>query len=341
MEYRTLGRTGLKVSVFSFGTMTFGGTDWFESVGNTQVDEARELLALAIDAGVNLVDTADVYSLGLSEEILGKALGSRRDEVLLATKLHFRMGDGPNDLGQSRHHIVRAVEASLRRLGTDHIDLYQVHGFDGMTAVEETLSALDDLVRSGKVRYIGCSNLSGWHLMKSLAASDARGLARYCSLQAYYSLVGRELEHELVPLCLDQELGILVWSPLTSGFLGGRFRRGEARPDDTRFGQSGFPGKLDLEQGYDVLDVLERIAGERGASVAEVALKWLLGRPGVTSIIVGARNRDQLERNLRAVTWELEPDELAELSRVSAPALPYPYWHQQIYNSERLHEIEP
>ncbi len=343
MEYRYLGRTGLRVSALSLGTMTFGGarSDWFRAVGSTEADEARTLVDLCVEAGVNLFDTADVYSNGASEEILGQALGSRRDDVLVATKLHGRMGEGPNDLGQSRHHIVSAVEASLRRLGTDHIDILQAHGYDGRTAIEETLRALDDLVRAGKVRYLGCSNHSAWQLMKALGASERERLTRYELLQAYYSLLGRELEHELVPLCLDQEVGILVWSPLAFGLLSGKYRRGQPEPEGTRRTAWGEPGTIDEEQAYDVIEVLHELADARGSTPARVALAWLLARRGVTSAIVGARNREQLEDNLAAVELELDAGEIERLDGASARPLPYPYWHQARFNAERIGLVPP
>ena len=343
MEYRYLGRTGLRVSALSLGTMTFGGarSDWFRAVGSTEVDEARTLVDLCVEAGVNLFDTADVYSNGASEEILGQALGSRRGDVLVATKLHGRMGEGPNDLGQSRHHIVSAVEASLRRLGTDYIDILQVHGYDGRTAIEETLRALDDLVRAGKVRYLGCSNYSAWQLMKALGASERERLTRYEPLQAYYSLLGRELEHELVPLCLDQEVGILVWSPLAFGLLSGKYRRGQPEPEGTRRTAWGEPGTIDEEQAYDVIEVLHELADARGSTPARVALAWLLARRGVASAIVGARNREQLEDNLAAVELELDAREIERLDGASARPLPYPYWHQARFNAERIGLVPP
>ncbi|MDB4969241.1 MAG: putative oxidoreductase [Myxococcales bacterium] len=334
METRLLGETGLRVSALSFGAMSFGGVGGFSAVAATQLDEARTLVDQCLEAGVNLFDTADIYSAGRSEEILGAALGARRSRVIIATKLHARMSDDPNDVGLSRHHIVRACEASLERLGTDWIDLYQVHGYDGLVAVDETLRALDDLVRAGKVRYLGCSNFSGWQLVKSLAASDARGLSRYCALQAYYSLVGRDLEHELVPACVDQRVGVLVWSPLAFGFLGGKYRRGEAAPADARLSAWGTPGTID-EQSWAVLEALRAVAERRNVSTAQVALNWLLHRPAVTSVIVGARNGRQLADNLQATTWRLGDDELATLDRVSERPLPYPYWHQKKYNGER------
>ena len=337
METRLLGRTGLRVSVLSFGAMSFGGVGGFAAVARQDDDEARALVDQCIDAGVNLFDTADIYSAGRSEEILGRALGDRRARVLVATKLHARMSDEVNDVGLSRHHIVSACEASLRRLGTDWIDLYQAHGFDALTAVDETLRAFEDLVRAGKVRYVGCSNLSGWQLMKSLAAAERLGVSRYQALQAYYSLVGRDLEHELLPACRDQGVGVLVWSPLAFGFLGGRWRRGEAAPADARLSQWGTPGTID-EQSWAVLDEVRRVAEARGCSAAQVALNWLLRRPGVTSVIVGARNARQLGENLEAATWALSDEELARLDRASARPLPYPYWHQEKYNRERMPE---
>ncbi|MGD9572429.1 MAG: aldo/keto reductase [Thermoleophilia bacterium] len=337
---RFLGRTGLQVSAISFGSMTFGGArdEAFRAVGTTEVAGARRQVDMCIDAGVNLFDTADVYSGGLSEEILGAALGPRRAEVLLATKLHAPMG-GPNDIGGSRHHITRAVEASLRRLGTDWIDVLQLHGIDGRTDPLETLRALDDLVRAGTVRYIGCSNYAGWHLMRALAVSEREGLARFCVLQAYYSLVARELEHELVPLCLDQGVGILVWSPLAAGFLTGKVRRGADGPAGARTSVEGPPGGLaDEDAAFAVVDELVAIASERGVGPAQVVLNWLLAKPGVTSLIVGARTHEQLADNLAAADWELTAEEVGRLDAVSAPRLPYPQWHQLRYNAARLPE---
>lgn len=338
MQTRFLGRTGLRVSVLSFGTMTFGGRDSeaFRAAGTTEGAAARRQVDMCLDAGVNLFDTADVYSDGASEEVLGAALGSRRPDVLVATKLHGAMG-GPNDRGQSRHHIVRACEASLRRLGTDWIDLLQVHGFDGRTDVQESLRALDDLVRAGTVRYIGCSNLSAWQLMKSLGVADARGLERYRTLQAYYSLVARELEFELVPLCLDQGVGILVWSPLSGGFLAGRARRGEPPPEGTRTSAWGVPGGLaDEDAAWAAVEVVAEIAAARAVSPAQVALNWVLAKPGITSAIVGARTDEQLRDNLAAAGWALDADEVARLDEASAVRVPYPQWHQARDNGDRL-----
>lgn len=336
MQMRFLGRSGLRVSALSLGTMTFGGQGRFGHMGDLDVDEATQMVDACLEAGVNLFDTADIYSGGLSEEILGKALGTRRDDVLVATKLNGRMGSGANDAGQSRHHIMRACEASLRRLGTDHIDLYQVHSVDELTPVDESLRALDDLVRQGKVRYIGCSNLSAWHLMKSLATSDQRGWERYVSLQAYYSLVARELEHELIPLCVDQGVGVMVWSPLAAGFLSGKERRGQGVPEGTRRAALGDTGTIDREQGYDVVDTLDRIAKERDAAIPQVAINWLLRRSAVSSVVIGARNMAQLNANLAAASWELSDEEVRQLDEVSDRPLPYPYWHQRKFNSERL-----
>lgn len=336
VEMRFLGRSGLRVSALSLGTMTFGGQGRFGHMGNLGVDDATKMVDAGLDAGVNLYDTADMYSQGLSEEILGKALGSRRDDVLVATKFNQRMGPGPNDVGQSRHHIMRACEASLRRLGTDHIDLYQVHNVDELTPVDEALRALDDLVRAGKVRYIGCSNFSAWHLMKSLATSERRGWERYISLQAYYSLVARELEHELVPASLDQGLGIMVWSPLAAGFLSGKERRGHNVPEGTRRAALGDTGTIDREQGYEIIDTLDEIAKQRGVTVPQVAINWLLRRPGVSTVIVGARKMEQLQDNLAAAEWELSDEEVARLDDVSSRPLPYPYWHQRKFSAERL-----
>jgi aryl-alcohol dehydrogenase-like predicted oxidoreductase len=332
MEMRRLGSSGLQVSVLSFGTMTFGG-DSTNPVGETQVDEARRLIDLCLEAGINLIDSADGYSQGNSERVLGEALKGRRDDVLIATKVHSRMGPGPNDLGQSRHHIIRGCEASLKRLGTDYIDLYQVHGFDALTPLEETLRALDDLVRAGKVRYIGCSNYSGWHLMKALGISERAGLERYVSQQVYYSLVARELEYELVPLALDQGIGSLIWSPLSGGFLTGKYRRGEAGPQDTRRPRRGDPGTIDEDRGFAILDVLEAIARDRDASIPQVALNWLLHKPGVSSVLIGARREEQLVDNLKAAAWKLTPEEVQRLDEVSAVPPIYPYWHQRRNNT--------
>jgi aryl-alcohol dehydrogenase-like predicted oxidoreductase len=337
MEYRQLGHSGLKVSVLAMGTMTFGGKGIFSSVGSTDVDEARRQVDLCLEAGVNLIDTANVYSAGLSEEIVGEAIAGRRDEVLLATKVRLPMGPGPNDAGLSRHHIVSQCEASLRRLGTDHIDLYQVHQWDGLTPLEETLEALNMLVNSGKVRYIGASNYSGWQLLKALGTADHRGLPRFVSEQIYYSLQAREAEYELVPAAIDQGLGILVWSPLAGGLLSGKYRRGTQAPAGSRLlSEWDEPPVYDEDKLYDTVDVLVDIADSRGMSAARIALAYLLGRPGVTSLVIGARTSEQLADNLAAAELTLDEDERARLDKVSAPPLIYPYWHQARTASDRL-----
>jgi aryl-alcohol dehydrogenase-like predicted oxidoreductase len=337
MRYRQLGASGLRVSVLTMGTMTFGGTGGFASVGATDLDGARRQLDRCLEAGVNLVDTADVYSGGLSEEIVGQALEGRRDDVLLATKARMPMGDGPNDAGLSRHHLVRSCEASLRRLRTDHIDLYQVHEWDGQTPLEETLRALDDLVHAGKVRYVGCSNYAGWQLMKALGIAERQGLARFVSQQIHYTLQAREAEYELLPISLDQGLGVLVWSPLAGGLLSGKYRRGEPGPAQSRL-LSGWdePPVRDQELLYDIVEVVVEVAKDRGVSPAQVALAWLLERPAVTSLVIGARTEEQLADNLGAADLSLTGEELARLEEVSRPPLLYPYWHQAKTARDRL-----
>jgi aryl-alcohol dehydrogenase-like predicted oxidoreductase len=337
MDYRQLGRSGLRVSALTLGTMTFGGRGNFAKVGSTDVTDARRQVDLCLDAGVNLFDTADVYSAGLSEEILGEVLEGRRDDVLVATKARMAMGDGPNDAGLSRHHLLRSCEASLRRLRTDHIDLYQVHEWDGQTPIEETLDALDTLVRDGKVRYIGCSNYAAWQLMKALGASDRRGLQRFVSQQIHLTLQAREAEYELVPATLDQGLGILVWSPLAGGLLSGKYRRGAQGPEGSRqLTTWNEPPVYDEDALYDTVDVLVEIADGHGVSAAQVALAWLLERPGVSSVIVGARTEDQLVDNLRATDLRLSDEERTRLDEISRPPLLYPYWHQAKTASDRL-----
>ena len=328
MEFRNLGSTGLKVSVLSFGTMSFGGGPQ-SAVGTTGVDDARRQIDRCLDAGVNFFDSADVYSGGESERILGEALQGRRERVVLATKVNGRMGDGPNDRGLSRSHILSACEASLRRLGTDWIDLYQVHSWDGHTPLEETLAALDALVQSGKVRYIGCSNYSAWHLMKALGISERRGLERYATQQINYSLLIREAEYELVPIAIEEGVGILVWSPLAGGFLSGKFRRGESAVAGTRWAIQGDQGRFDTEHAFDVMDVVCEIAAAHHVSPSQVALNWLTRRAGVSSVILGARTEDQLQDNLGATDWTLAPDELQRLNDLTQPRILYPYWHQQ------------
>jgi aryl-alcohol dehydrogenase-like predicted oxidoreductase len=331
MEFRTLGHSGLKVPVLSYGTGTFGGgSEFFRAWGASDVAEATRLVDICLEAGVNLFDTADVYSNGLSETILGKAVAGRRDQVLISTKATFRMGAGPNDLGSSRYHLIQACEASLRRLGTDYIDIYHLHGFDALTPVEEVLSTLNQLVVSGKVRYIACSNFSGWHLMKSLAASDRYGWARYVGHQVYYSLIGREYEWELMPLALDQGVGALVWSPLGWGRLTGKIRRGHALPAESRLHTTAGQGpQVADEYLYKVVDALDAVAAETGKSVSQVALNWLVQRPSISSVIMGARNEEQLRQNLGAVGWNLTAAQVAKLDRASEVTPVYPYWHQR------------
>lgn len=337
MKYRHLGSSGLRVSEISLGTMTLGGKGFFEPVGNGDVSHARRLLDVATDQGVNLLDTANGYSDGLSEEILGEALQGRRDEFLIATKGRMAIGSGPNDSGLSRHYLIRAVEDSLRRLRTDRIDLYQVHEWDGITPLEETLDALDTLVRDGKIRYIGSSNYSAWQLMKSLAISERRGFQKFISQQIHYTLQAREAEHELVPIAIDQNVGILVWSPLAAGLLTGKFRRGQNGPEGARH-TLGWPEPpiYDEDKLHEIIDTLVEIGDAHGVSAAQVALAWLLGRPAVTSLIVGARTVEQLEDNLAAVDLALTDDQRQRLDQVSLPPLPYPYWHHAEGASDRL-----
>jgi len=333
MQFRQLGGSGLKVPVLSLGTGTFGGgNEFFKSWGASDVAEATRLVDICLEAGMTMFDSADVYSGGMAEEILGQAIKGRRNQVLISTKGTFRTGAGPNDLGSSRLHLTEAVEASLRRLGTDHIDLYQLHGFDARTPMEEVLGTLDNLVRAGKIRYIGCSNFSGWQLMKALALAEKYGWPRYVAHQAYYSLVGRDYEWELMPLALDQKIGTVIWSPLGWGKLTGKLRRGQALPQTTRL-----QSKLSNDKGppvsnehvYKVVDALDELARETGKSLPQIALNWLLQRPSVATIIVGARNEEQLRQNLGAVGWNLTPAQVARLDAASAVTPAYPYWHQR------------
>jgi aryl-alcohol dehydrogenase-like predicted oxidoreductase len=332
MEYRTLGRSGFKVPVLSLGTGTFGGGgDFFKAWGSSDVAEATRLIDICLDAGLTMFDSADVYSGGKAEEILGQAIKGRRDKVLISTKGTFRHGKDPNDAGSSRFHLLNAVEGSLKRLGTDHIDLYQLHGFDAITPMEETLGTLDDLVRAGKIRYIGCSNFSGWHLMKALAVSEKYGLARYVAHQAYYSLVGREYEWELMPLAADQGVGAVVWSPLGWGRLTGKIRRGAPKPEVSRLQSKDVTAagpQVADEHVYTVVDAIDMIAKETGKTVPQIALNWLLQRPTVANVIVGARNEEQLRQNLEAVGWNLTAEQVTKLDAASAVRPVYPYWHQ-------------
>jgi aryl-alcohol dehydrogenase-like predicted oxidoreductase len=330
MEYRRLGRSGFSVPALSFGTGTFGGgNEFFAAWGATQDAEATRLVDICLEAGLTMFDSADIYAGGRSETVLGKAIAGRRDAVLISTKATFRHGPGPNDLGSSRFNLIRAVEGSLRRLGTEYIDLFQLHGFDPLTPVEETLEALDTLVRAGKIRYIGCSNFSGWHLMKSLSVSERYGWSRYVAHQAYYSLVGREYEWELMPLALDQGVGAVVWSPLGWGRLTGKLRRGVPPPETSRLPKTAKYGPpVEDEYLYRVVDAIDEVARECGKSVSQIALNWLLQRPSVSTVIVGARNEEQLRENLGAVGWNLTRDQVAKLDAASATTPIYPYWHQ-------------
>jgi aryl-alcohol dehydrogenase-like predicted oxidoreductase len=331
MEYRILGGSGLKVSALSFGTGTFAGSnEFFKAWGSTDVAEARRLLDICFEAGVNLFDTADIYSYGQSEEVLGKALEGKRDKALISTKATFRFGDGPNDVGSSRFHLTKSLEASLRRLNTDYVDIYHLHGFDALTPLEETLDTLNTFVRDGKVRYIACSNFSGWHLMKSLGISDRYGWTRYAGHQVYYSLIGREYEWELMPLALDQKVGALVWSPLGWGRLTGKIRRGQPLPEVSRLHKTSEQGpQVSDDYFYKVVDALEAIARETGKTVPQIALNWVLQRPTVSSVIMGARNEEQLRQNLAAEGWNLTTEQVAQLDRASDVQAVYPYWHQR------------
>lgn len=333
MEYRPLGGSGLKVPALTFGTGTFGGSgELFKAWGTSDVAEATRLVDVCLEAGLTMFDSADIYSDGRAEAILGQAIKGRRDQVLLSTKGTFRTGPGPNDVGSSRYHLLHAVDASLRRLGTDYIDLYQLHGFDAITPVEEVLSTLDDLVHAGKIRYIGCSNFSGWHLMKSLAVSEKYGLVRYVAHQAYYSLIGRDYEWELMPLALDQRVATVVWSPLGWGRLTGKIRRGQPLPETSRLhskvsNEAGPP--VPEEYLYQVVDALDEVARQTGKTVPQIAMNWLLQRRTVATVIIGARNEEQLRQNLGAVGWSLSPEQVAMLDAASVTTPAYPYWHQQ------------
>jgi aryl-alcohol dehydrogenase-like predicted oxidoreductase len=334
MKYRLLGETGIWVSELCFGAMSFGGRAGWEPVGQVEQKGADRMVSRALEGGINFFDTANVYSSGLSEEILGKALGSKRNEVILATKVRGRMRDDPNGEGLSRAHIMREVEESLRRLGTDHIDLYQIHGYDRFTPLEETLRTLDDLVRTGKVRYIGASNLAAWQLMKSLAISDQNGLERFESLQAYYSIGSRDLEREIVPLLEDQGLGLMVWSPLSGGLLSGKYRRSKEPEEESRRKKFDFP-PIDKEKAYDIVEAMDEIAANHDASVAQIALAWLLHRQTVTSVIIGVRKMEQLEDNLGSVEISLSVDELEKLDEVSRLDPEYPGWMLKLQDSGR------
>jgi aryl-alcohol dehydrogenase-like predicted oxidoreductase len=333
MEFRKLGASGFMVPALTFGTGTFGGgNEFFKAWGASDVKEATRLVDICLEAGLCMFDSADAYSNGMSEEILGQAIKGRRHDVIISTKGSFRRGPGANQIGHTRHHLINAVDASLKRLGTDYIDLYQLHAYDSLTPAEESLGVLDDLVRAGKLRYIGCSNFSGWHLMKSLAVSEKYGLARYVAHQAYYSLIGRDYEWELMPLAVEQKVGTVVWSPLGWGRLGGKLRRGQPLPAESRL-----QSQLVIDKGppvpnehvFKIVDAIDAIARETGKSNAQIALNWLLQRPSVSTIIIGARNEEQLRQNLGAVGWNLSREQVAKLDAASAVTLPYPYWHQR------------
>lgn len=333
MEFRQLGYSGLKVPVLSFGAGTFGGRGLLSGWGSTDVKEATRLVDICLEAGVNFFDTADGYSNGLSEEILGKAVAGRRSEVLISTKAAFPTGKGPNDAGSSRHHLLYSCEASLRRLATDYIDVYHMHAFDAQTPIEETIKTLDTLVQSGKVRYVACSNFSGWHLMKSLSISERYGWARYVAHQVYYSLIGRDYEWELMPLALDQKVAAMVWSPLGWGRLTGKIRRGQPLPETSRLHTTAYFGpQMPDEYLFKVVDALDEVARETGKTVPQIALNWLLHRPTVASVIIGARDEAQLRQNLGSVGWDLTPEQITRLDAASEVRLAYPYWHQRMFD---------
>ena len=342
MEYRTLGRSGLKVSTMTMGTMTFGGGGGFAKVGNTDLAGARRLIDLCIDSGINLIDTANAYSGGLSETIIGEALGGKRkNDVLIASKVRMPVGKGPNDQGLSRYHVIRECEGSLKRLKTDVIDIYFVHQWDGLTPLEETLAALDTLVEQGKVRYIGCSNYSGWHIMKALGISERERRPRFVTQQIHYTLEAREAEYELLPISVDQGLGVLVWSPIAGGLLSGKHRRNQAAPEGSRqFAGWTEPPIRDENRLWNIVDALVEIGTERGVSAAQIALAWLLGRPAISSLVIGGRNEAQFKDNIAAADLKLTAEERAKLDAVSRPPLLYPYWHQQWTARERFGEAD-
>ncbi|WP_158806570.1 MULTISPECIES: aldo/keto reductase [unclassified Acidisoma] len=333
MEQRRLGRSGFMVPVLSLGTGTFGGKgEFFKAFGTTDIAEATRLVDICLEAGLNMFDSADIYSAGAAEEVLGGAIAGRREKVIISTKATFRNGPGPNDVGSSRFNLVRACELALKRLGTDYIDIFQLHGYDALTPVEETLSALDDLVRAGKIRYVGVSNFSGWHLMKSLAVAERYNLPRYVAHQAHYSLVGRDYEWELMPLGVEQGVSAIVWSPLGWGRLTGKIRRGQSLHANSRLHVTAEMGPpVPDEFLYTVVEAIDQVAEETGKSVTQIALNWLLQRPTVANVIIGARNEEQLRQNLGAVGWNLTAEQVARLDKASERTLPYPYWHQRSF----------
>ncbi len=337
MEYRTLGRSGLKVSKLTLGTMTFGGEGFMSKVGDTDVKGASKMIDTAIDAGVNIFDTANMYSAGASEKILGKALGRKREDVLIASKVRFPMGDGANDAGLSRLHIRQQIEASLKRLNTDYIDLYQMHQWDGTTPLEETLETFDTLVRHGKIRYYGISNFSAWHAMKVMAVCEREGFIKPISQQIHYTAQAREAEYELMPMAVDSGMGTMIWSPLAGGLLSGKYRRDADKPEGTRFAEGWEEPPISNESRlFDIIETMVEIGDAHGVSAAQVALAWITGRPGVTTAVIGARKAHQLEDNLAAANLELKADEIAAIEKASRPELLYPYWHQKSTASERF-----
>lgn len=335
MEQRRFGNSGLSVSVLSLGTMTIGGRDRFGKMGNLGVKDTARMLDICHDAGVTTIDTADIYSLGGAEEILGEALHGRRDDFVLVSKGFMRLGTGPHDVGLSRQHLMQACEASLRRLRTDHLDLYIGHQPDMCVSLDETMRAFDDLVTQGKIRYAGCSNNSAWQVMKALAVSERLGLTRYVCQQVNYNLIARDVEHEIIPLGLDQSVGLMAWSPLHAGLLSGKFRRDAPRPSVSRLNEMEVPGTVDFDRVYRIVDVLYEIAAGRGATPAQVALNWVMNKPGVDTVIIGARDEAQLRDNLSAAGWQLSADEMQRLDEVSALPEPYPMWHQHKFGIER------
>lgn len=330
MEYRQFLGSGFQVPVLSYGAATFGGKgEFFKAWGSTEAKEASRLIDVCLEHGANFLDSANIYSQGLSEEILGQAIKGRRDRFIISTKASFTMGQGPNNFGSSRHHLIKECEASLKRLGTDHIDLYYMHGFDSLTPVEETLRALDDLIKAGKISYIGCSNFSGWHLMKSLSASERHGLSRYIAHQVYYSLVGREYEWELMPLAVDQKVSAVVWSPLAGGSLTGKISRNKPAPEGSRAAQMDFVVSSKSDHLYNVVDALAEVSEEVGRSITQVALNWVMHRPTIASVVVGARTEEQLVHNFGALEFKLSAAQVQKLDSASDQKPIYPYWHQK------------
>lgn len=336
MNYRFLGNSGLQVSEICFGVMTFTGKTGWTHLGIQEQKDADRLTSMAIDSGVNFFDTADVYSSGISEIMLGKALGKKRKDVVIATKGEGRMGSGPNDEGHSRQHLIKACNDSLKRLNTDYIDLYQIHSFDFMTPLEEMMEALDQLVRDGKVRYIGISNFFAWQIMKLMSISERQNLKKIISLQAYYSLVGRDLEYETIPVCLDQNIGIIVWSPLHGGILSGKYRKDKKWPKGTRLKGEGEHFPYDIEKGEQIFSIMESISEERNVTMSQIALNYALQKPGITSVIIGARNEKQLIENIKTTEWKLTEDEMKRLDKISEPPRIYPHWYFDVFKKKKM-----